>query len=99
MARTRYSQTYVKPPRRDGVMERREYLTRAQERAARGQALPQSRLLDLDVISIRSARRQREALLAHIRAHLSNAALARQYGVHTRTIEKILSHEAWSHLP
>ena len=43
--------------------------------------------------------RQRESLLAHIRKNLSNAALARQYGVHPRTIEKVLAGESWSHLP
>ena len=99
MARTRYSETYVKPARPDGVMERSEYLTRARGLASRGQALPQSRLLDMDVVTIRSAKRQRESLLAHIRNNLSNAALARQYGVHPRTIEKVLAGESWSHLP
>jgi hypothetical protein len=29
---------------------------------------------------------------------LSNEALARQYGVHVRTIEKALQHHTWSHI-
>lgn len=81
------------------IMERGEYLSRARELAARGQDLPQSRLLDLDIVNIRSAVRQREALRKHIADQLSNAALAKQYGVHARTIEKVVNRETWSHLP
>lgn len=66
---------------------------------ARGQELPQTKLLDLDVIDIRSAARQREKLLQYIRDHLSNAALARRHGVHIRTIEKALSRETHCQLP
>ena len=80
-------------------LHRDEWQQRRTEFVARGQDLPQTKLLDMDVISIRSARRQRLALLAHIKANLSNEALARQYGVHVRTIEKSLSNESWCHLP
>jgi DNA-directed RNA polymerase specialized sigma24 family protein len=80
-------------------MARDEYLQRRSEFAARGQDLPHAKLLDLDVIDIRSAKRQREALMQHIRENLSNEALAKRHGVHFRTIEKILSRESWSHLP
>ena len=80
-------------------MDRREYLQRASEFAARGQDLPQTKLLDIDVISIRSAVRQRESLKQHIRDNLSNEALARQFGVHVRTIEKAISRESHSNLP
>jgi len=80
-------------------LHRDEWQQRRTEFVARGQDLPQTKLLDMDVISIRSARRQRLALLAHIKANLSNEALARQYGVHVRTIEKVLSNESWCHLP
>lgn len=99
MARTRYASTHVKPARREGVLPRHEYELRAREFAARGQDLPQAKLLDLDVAAIRSAARQREALRKHIRENLSNDALARQFGVHVRTIEKVLTSESWSHIP
>ena len=99
MARTRYADTHVKPARREGVLPRHEYELRAREFAARGQDLPQAKLLDLDVAAIRSAARQREALRKHIRENLSNDALARQFGVHVRTIEKVLSVDSWSHVP
>jgi hypothetical protein len=99
MARTKYAEHNPSPLRRAGVMERTEYLQRRSEFAARGQELPHAKLLDLDVIDIRSAKRQREALLKHIRKNLSNEALAKRYNVHHRTVEKILSRETWSHLP
>lgn len=79
-------------------LTRDEWEQRRTEYAARGQDLPHAKLLDLDVITIRSAKKQREALLKHIRENLSNAALARQFGVHERTIEKAVARETWNHL-
>lgn len=80
-------------------LDRVGYRARATEFTPRGQELPQSKLLDMDVIDIRSAKRQRDALLAHIKENLSNDALAKRFGIHQRTLEKILSRETWSHLP
>lgn len=98
MARTNYAKNHVKPARREGVLDRDEYLLRARELAPRGQDLPHAKLLDLDVLAIRSAARQRESLRQHIRDNLSNEALARKFGVHVRTVEKVLSAESWSHI-
>ncbi len=80
-------------------LSRAEYEQRRTEFQPRGQELPQSKLLDLDVVDIRSAARQRAALLAHIKNNLSNDALCKRYGIHPRTLEKILSRETWGHLP
>ena len=79
-------------------LHRDEWEQRRTEFCARGQDLPQSKLIDSDVVAIRSAKQQRENLLKHIRENLSNAALARQFGVHERTIEKSVSRETWNHL-
>lgn len=79
-------------------LHRDEWEQRRTEFVLRGQDLPHAKLLDLDVITIRSAKKQREALLKHIRENLSNAALARQFGVCERTIEKAVSRETWSHI-
>jgi hypothetical protein len=98
MARTNYSQDFVQPPRREGVLSRREWSLRATEFAARGSDLPQTKLLPLDVGNIRSAQRQREKLRQYIADNLSNEALAKAYGVHYRTIEKVLSRETASHI-
>lgn len=78
-------------------LHRDEWEQRRTEFVARGMELPQSKLIPLDVAAIRSAARQREALRQHIRDKLSNAALAAQFGVHERSIEKVLSRESWSH--
>jgi hypothetical protein len=92
--------TYTAPRRGSRHrIDRDTYLRDAGQYAPRGQELPHTKLLDLDVIDIRSAARQREKLLKHIRDNLSNAALAKRHGVHTSTIEKILSRETHCQLP
>ena len=88
----------MKQTRPDGRLDRAEYLLRAREFAPRGQDLPQTKLLDLEVVAIKSAARQREKLRQYIKDNLSNEALAKQYGVHVRTIEKALQHHTWSHI-
>ena len=88
----------MKQTRPDGRLDRAEYLSRAREFAPRGQDLPQTKLLDLEVAAIRSAVRQREKLRQHIADNLSNRALAQQYGVSLRTIERLTQHETWSHI-
>lgn len=80
-------------------LHRDEWEQRRTEFVKRGMELPQSKLMPLDVAEIRSAARQRDKLRDHIRNNLSNAALARKFGVHERSIEKVLSQEAWSHIP
>lgn len=79
-------------------MDRAEYQLRAREFVKRGMELPQSKLTPLEVDAIRSAARQRESLRKHIRDNLSNAALARSFGVHERTVEKVLQGFSWSHV-
>lgn len=98
MAQTNYSKTNGRAVRRPGTMARGEYLCRVHEFCARGNELPQTKLLAIDIVSIRSASRQRQALLKHIRENLSNEALAKQFNVHVRTIEKVLSRESGSHV-
>lgn len=79
-------------------MNKEEYLSRRTEFALRGQDLPQTKLLAIDVQTIRSAARQRESLRKHIAENLSNEALAKSFGVHMKTIEKVLSRTTHSHL-
>jgi hypothetical protein len=98
MAATKYSQGVVVGVRRDGVIPRREYLERPDDFAKRGQGLPHSKLLDIDVISIRSAVRQRESLLKHIRDNLSNRALMSAYGVSEHTITRVVQYQNYGHL-
>lgn len=66
--------------------------------AARGQDLPQSKLLEIDVIDIRSASRQRANLLQYIRDNLSNEALAKRHGISVSTLEKVVTYQTWGHV-
>ena len=84
--------------RRPGTVSREEWLSFCRSRFARGQDLPQAKLLDLDIVEIRSAVRQRESLKKHIRENLSNEALAKKHGVHIRTIENTVSYKSWGHI-
>ncbi len=99
MAATNYAKSVVYKTQRPGTVDRFTYLQSAKANALRGQELPQTKLLDMDIVSIRSAAKQRENLRKYIRENLSNAALAKQYGVHIRTIEKCLTYETGSHIP
>ena len=85
--------------RRPGVLDLASYDVRRREFAARGAALPQSKLDAATVATIRRAAQRRERLRTLINDRLSNAALARRLGVHVRTVEKALSQETWRHVP
>ena len=98
MAQTHYSKIHGKAVRCNGVMSRDEYQSRRTEFAPRGQELPQAKLLDIDVLTIRSAAKQRESLRKHIKDNLSNESLAKQFGMHVRNIEKIVKRESWGHV-
>lgn len=63
----------------------------------RGSDLPQAELTEDDVRSIRVSVALREQYRAQARV-LSNAHLAHRYGVHPRTIEKVIAGESWGHV-
>lgn len=79
-------------------MTREEYLCNTRQFAKRGFDLPQTKIPPIAVVSIREAARKRESLRKEITAKYSNEALAKQWGVHVRTIEKILSYETARHV-
>lgn len=83
----------IKQERRPGQVSRFEYQQRAREFAQRGMALPQTKLLPLQVSAIREAVSLREKLRREITEKYSNAALAKAFGVHIRTIEKCVAYE------
>ena len=76
-------------------MNRDDYMMRAHEFAARGDALPQTRLTEDAVHEIRAAREKRDDLRLHIKEQLSNDALAARFGVHVRTIENAINYGSW----
>ena len=98
MAQTNYSLNFGKAIRGKGVISREQYRLEAVFQVKRGEELPQSKMSDDDIQAIRSAAKQRENMRKYIKDNLSNEALARQFGVHNRTIEKILSFETWRHV-
>jgi len=79
-------------------LTREQYLLRCRAQAKRGQDAPAAKLLDIDVISIRSAVRQRESLLKHIRDNLSNDALCKLYGVSENVITRVVKYENYGHI-
>jgi len=80
-------------------MNRDQWKIRAAELAPRGFDLPQTKVPPLAVVAIREAARARDKLRREISDKYSNEALARQWGVHVRTIEKIISYETARHIP
>jgi len=65
----------------------------------RGEDLPQSKMTEYQVIKARQDYERARLLIKKIQEKYSIAGLADQYGVHTRTMEKAISGETWSHLP
>lgn len=63
----------------------------------RGSALPHAKLDEGDVRMIRELVRSRDALRAQL-VPLSNRGIAAKFGVHHRTIEKIVQGESWVHV-
>jgi len=63
----------------------------------RGEALPQSKLTDDDVRLIRALVEERRQLTQQARS-LSNARIAEKFGVHERSVEKIINGEQWGHV-
>ena len=98
MAASNYAKHVGGRQRRSGTVDRHTYVQAARQNALRGQELTQSKLLDMDIVDIRSAHRQRIKLLDYIRNNLSNEALAKKHGVNVRNIEKIVSYETWVHV-
>lgn len=70
--------------------KRDAWLADAHSEAKRGEQLPQSRLTVAKVREIRAA---------HVPYCRTNGApaLARRYGLHRRTVEKVLAYESWAH--
>jgi hypothetical protein len=64
----------------------------------RGEQLPQTKITNAQVLEIRAAAEKRRDLREWIAENLSDKALAAKYGVHYRTIEKILMRETHAHV-
>lgn len=65
----------------------------------RGEELPQSKMNEESVIKARRDYERAKILIKKIQSKYTSKGLARKYGIHHRTMDKILSGETWSHLP
>ena len=79
-------------------MKREEYLLSPSAYCKRGWDLPQTKLPPLAIKSIRESAELRERMRQEITEKYSNASLAKAWGVHVRTIEKVLAYETGRHV-
>lgn len=63
----------------------------------RGSELPQARLTEHQAREILALVEHRNGLKRELHT-LTNRALAERFGVHQRTIEKLISGESWAHV-
>lgn len=63
----------------------------------RGSELPQAKLNEKLIKKIRATVAKREALKVVLRG-MTNTAIAKQYGVHVRTIDRVTANENWIHV-
>jgi len=98
MTKTKSSESKVSNYRKPGVIPRTEYIQRSKEFAVRGESLAHSKLIALDVATIRSAVKQRNNLRKYLKDNLSNEALSKQFGVSVTTIERVTTMQTWSHI-
>jgi len=63
----------------------------------RGSQLPQSKLSEADVVEIFAIVDRRDHLKRRL-SGMTNAAIAQQYGVHVRTVDKVVQGNGWTHV-
>jgi len=64
----------------------------------RGTELPQAKLSESDVQLIRRLHKHKQEEIKRLNETLSAKALAEKFGVHARTIEKVLTYRGWVHV-
>lgn len=63
----------------------------------RGSQLPQSKLTESDIELIRLILQEREIMKNQLK-QITNKSLAEKFGVHQRTIDKVVVGESWVHV-
>ena len=64
----------------------------------RGEELPQSKMNEDSVREARKIYSESREAIKKLNEEFSAKGLAKRYGVHARTMEKILSGETWGHI-
>ncbi len=67
-------------------------------KVCRGEDLPHAKLTEDDIREIRAMHHYKMEQIEILNKKYSAKAIAQKYGVHYRTIEKILSYETWRHV-
>jgi DNA invertase Pin-like site-specific DNA recombinase len=65
----------------------------------RGVDLPQSKLTEKEVREMRALNSEYRETVKKLTEAFSAKGLAERYGLHVRTVEKVLSGITWSHIP
>lgn len=79
-------------------MTRDEYrATGAKLTAKRGSELPHAKLTEDDAVAIRKLHARKQRAIARLNERYSAAGIAKRYGVHVRTVERILQRTGWVH--
>lgn len=63
-----------------------------------GSKLPQSKLTEDDVRMIRQIHAEKLEQIKKLNESCSASALAEKFGVHVRTMEKVLNYSTWRHV-
>ncbi|NHR08375.1 hypothetical protein HA052_24595 [Chromobacterium haemolyticum] len=80
-------------------MDRREWQsTGARLYAKHGTELPQAKADEAVVARIRRLHARKQRLIERLNRDYSAAGLARRFGLHVRTVEKMLRRESWAHV-
>jgi hypothetical protein len=66
-------------------------------KARRGEDLPWSKLTEADVLLIRKIVEERERTKQQLK-YVTNAALARKFGVSLRAMDRVVTGETWGHV-
>ena len=80
-------------------MNRHDYqATGAYLKCPRGEAQGHAKLTEADVRKIKWLHAKKQALVKRLNDKYSAQGLAVKFGVHARTIEKVLGHSSWVHV-
>lgn len=79
-------------------MVRSEYVANARLIARRGSECGQSKLDEATVAMIKRQHARKQRLVRKLHDMYGIEAIAKRFGVHARTIEKVLQRDSWIHV-
>lgn len=79
-------------------MTREEYVNNARLIARRGSECPSAKLDEATVAWIKRQHARKQRLVKKLNDLYGVKGIAKRYGLHVRTIERILQHNGWVHV-